>query len=569
MDGSSSVSVAGASDATRGGGGASGRQGQRGRGRGRSGGRGGGNLSSGGTRGRHRGGGQRRQNGDASFVSSADEHADQELLLGPANRKGQISLNHLLNFSLPPRLPPPSFVPRRRRGVHHTPFNKERFMNANWRTQANIAVDWDDVEQVVMVAQEDPSCPICLSKPVAPRVARCGHVFCFGCVLRYLDTDPTENDPRRGSDQDASRTKRNWRKCPICWDSITRHALRGVLYIRGQGTEVANGDSKSASPVRMRLVQRDTLPTIEQDETLRIASMHGLLPWDAHPHALNFSRLTLASRDRYVLHLRSELAALETAMKEARDWQSPEEIPYLEAACAIIRDKAQAVNDQWTANMEYAFRHMQSIWQEDRLASSVGKLAVSDATSEKDEAGKSSAPASTSSTETGNASTSTTSPRSSWQDASSNGTAHPFETFIHEEAGSTALMEVPVLQTSSLEKQTSTTAPILSVTDGSAPHPGDYYFYQSDDGRYCFIHPLYQRALKQDRASPKCMPDIIDVTPENTEESTMTEELRKRFKFLKHLPLGCDFSFIDIDLRGLVSAQTLSEFGGDCVTRTT
>jgi hypothetical protein len=87
----------------------------------------------------------------------------------------------------------------------------------------------------------------------------------------------------------------------------------------------------------MLVLPRDApLSAIAQDTSLRVGSLHGLLPWDAHPYALEFSRLVLASRDRYTLHLRSEMAALDTAIREARDWQSPEEIPYLEAAKMMI-----------------------------------------------------------------------------------------------------------------------------------------------------------------------------------------------------------------------------------------
>jgi hypothetical protein len=62
-----------------------------------------------------------------------------------------------------------------------------------------------------------------------------------------------------------------------------------------------------------------------------------MLPWDAHPDALKFSKLSLASRDRYKMDLDTELAALQTAVKEAYTWQSPEEVPYMEAAMSVIR----------------------------------------------------------------------------------------------------------------------------------------------------------------------------------------------------------------------------------------
>ena len=48
-------------------------------------------------------------------------------------------------------------------------------------------VNWDLVEQVVLKTTASvPSCPICLYPPKAAKVTRCGHVFCWPCILHYL-----------------------------------------------------------------------------------------------------------------------------------------------------------------------------------------------------------------------------------------------------------------------------------------------------------------------------------------------------------------------------------------------
>ncbi|KAI8048104.1 hypothetical protein BDF22DRAFT_703939 [Syncephalis plumigaleata] len=189
---------------------------------------------------RHR---SRRQgrNSDAVAQSNSSDpiREDATLIRTSANRKGQISLTHMLNFSLPPRQPSSLSGPRRRRG-NYTPFNKERFINANFRfvvrpsgdytvqaVDPDVPIEWTDVEQVIIVAEEEAVCPICLSKPVAPRVTRCGHIFCFSCILRYLATDTVEDDMRRKHEDGIGIAKRHWRKCPF-------NALRGVIFINGQ-----------------------------------------------------------------------------------------------------------------------------------------------------------------------------------------------------------------------------------------------------------------------------------------------------------------------------------------------
>jgi hypothetical protein len=60
--------------------------------------------------------------------------------------------------------------------------------------------------------------------------------------------------------------------------------------------------------------------------------------------------------------------------------------------------------------------------------------------------------------------------------------------------------------------------------DSNGKIADDFYFYQSDDGRYVFLHPIYMRALRQEYDdSPEKLPDIVQVTPLNYEESTVTE----------------------------------------------
>ena len=65
-------------------------------------------------------------------------------------------------------------------------------------------VNWDLIEQVVLKTTETvPSCPICLYAPKAAKITRCGHVFCWPCILHYL-----------------ALSDHAWRKCPICFEAI-------------------------------------------------------------------------------------------------------------------------------------------------------------------------------------------------------------------------------------------------------------------------------------------------------------------------------------------------------------
>jgi hypothetical protein len=57
-----------------------------------------------------------------------------------------------------------------------------------------------------------PSCPICLYPPTAAKITRCGHIYCWVCILHYL-----------------SLGEKPWRKCPICYESIVKKDLKSVV----------------------------------------------------------------------------------------------------------------------------------------------------------------------------------------------------------------------------------------------------------------------------------------------------------------------------------------------------
>lgn len=56
---------------------------------------------------------------------------------------------------------------------------------------------------------EVPLCPICLYSPIAAKITRCGHIYCWPCILHYL-----------------ALTDRTWQKCPICFEAVHKNELK-------------------------------------------------------------------------------------------------------------------------------------------------------------------------------------------------------------------------------------------------------------------------------------------------------------------------------------------------------
>ncbi|KAJ3058312.1 hypothetical protein HK102_010576, partial [Quaeritorhiza haematococci] len=92
------------------------------------------------------------------------------------------------------------------------------------------------------------------------------------------------------------------------------------------------------------------------------------------------------------------------------------------------------------------------------------------------------------------------------------------------------------------------------------PTDGMYYFYQAADGQHFYMHPLDIKIMKYEFDEYAKFPDRIEVDVISVRESTVDEDLRKRCKYLGHLPLSCDVSFCEVDLKGIVSDATLMAF---------
>lgn len=61
-----------------------------------------------------------------------------------------------------------------------------------------------------MFSTQSINCPICMDLPVTPKMTRCGHIYCWTCILRYLDVN-----------EELDITD-----CPICHARILKKELK-------------------------------------------------------------------------------------------------------------------------------------------------------------------------------------------------------------------------------------------------------------------------------------------------------------------------------------------------------
>jgi len=90
---------------------------------------------------------------------------------------------------------------------------------------ANL-VKWDAIHSVNCLVTDEVTCPICLSGYVAPRISKCGHVFCLPCLLRYFHVSV---EGKGGSNSDIL-SGRVGVKCPCCFEALYFDDLRRVSF---------------------------------------------------------------------------------------------------------------------------------------------------------------------------------------------------------------------------------------------------------------------------------------------------------------------------------------------------
>ncbi|KZT74957.1 hypothetical protein DAEQUDRAFT_720147 [Daedalea quercina L-15889] len=480
------------------------------------------------------------------------------------------SLNHLLNFTLPPRQSHHNqSLPRRTRrsNAHPAVWNKERFVNAQYRFVVNphgdytvhfadpdIFFQWQDILQVIVprtsaiasaagsgegTAQDEglTTCPICLSPPTAPRMTKCGHVFCFPCILHYLNT--------------ADNTK--WVRCPICFDSVHERQLKAVKWFDEvllvddvedslpQMSSSSSSDGLVATPrpgttVRMRLIQRPQITTLALPRSETWPS--DLLPphqapFHFLPDVFPFAKFMLATPAYLIQDLTKDLDDLVAERRMLSSMGDELGVTFVDAADAKLRVQIAKASALETPQLQEAVDNALQVQQQ------IHDRANLHDRRRRDEQARSSEPQ----------------PEEIPQEllASQNGG------YVPPSTPRSAVSIAPL--TPFAHSATPTRGPRQRRNiNPPPPSTSTYYYYQAATGMPIFLHPLDIRILFSHFNSYSAFPNTISVRVESYAESTVNDDLRKRCKYLGHFPEGADVVFVEADLEDVVGAEGLKNF---------
>ncbi|XP_074029402.1 E3 ubiquitin-protein ligase RNF10 isoform X2 [Leptinotarsa decemlineata] len=399
--------------------------------------------------------------------TEVEEHsAELGSVFLPGSKKQ--SLNHLLNFSYTPR---DSYQTQRvfKDGCKGSnsmlttkkhKYNKEHFLQANCQFVVNESgnykqylnnpddlVDWNLVEQVNIQVSEFPTCPICLYSPVAAKMTRCGHIYCWSCVLHFL-----------------SLSEKPTRKCPICFEPLYKSDLKSVValpYSTFNVTETITfklmkrlKGSLIAYPIDADVKEGDVIFNMSEKNVQDV-----------------YSKLLLAKKEDILLICSREYNELTKQLAEECD---STERCFIEEAITLLQEREVVLGSGSCC---------------DSLVGALTGLNIADKSNEL-----------------------------------------------------------------SVKTENSTG---ISGTQPSRYH----YFYQASDGQHLYLHAINARMLEHTYGSLEFGPKTLTGRILEKEGGSMTEDLRKRLRYLQHLPVTCQFEVAEIQLKQpVVNKETMEYF---------
>ncbi|XP_057213197.1 RING finger protein 10 isoform X1 [Triplophysa rosa] len=486
-----------------------------------------------------RGGGGDRQYGLTGGGRREEVVENRRAEFSPAQFAGpkKISLNHLLNFTFEPRGghlgsggDGHSCWGRRNKWGHkHKPFNKELFLQANCQfvviddqdyqahfTDPDTLVDWDCVQQVRINSHEVPSCPICLYPPVAAHMTRCGHIYCWPCMLHYL-----------------SLSEKSWSKCPICYEAVHSTDLKSVVAMETH--QYVTGDV-----ITMRLMRREkgslvALPSaqwIKVEEPIRFGDVH----------LSSYSKLLLASKGQVWGLLAEEREALQMQLSQEKD--DPQAC-FIQSALLMLQEREEGL--------------LKSRRKDDASAdiADMRKLSLCENPSPEVTCVKN---------------IQSCKPVLQYASAFDDEIQGAHEEKVEETAPRHVSEGAEEMPAGSVEdkpvEETSQSGQNEAGPPQNSNHGPYYYFYQAEDGQQMFLHPVNVRCLLREYGSLENSPQSITATVVEIDGQTVTEDIRRRHRYLSHLPLTCEFSLCELNLQPpIVSKETLDSFSDDLEKR--
>lgn len=365
--------------------------------------------------------------------------------------------------------------------------------------------------QVVASAKtQAASCPICLGELTAPRMAKCGHMFCLPCLIRYMHSDD-------GGEHTEQRRAR-WKKCPICWDGVYISETRPVRFYTGQEVD----PPREGADVVLRLLRRRPGSTLAMPrESADPVPQGEHIPWYFAAEVMDYARVMKGSEEYMLGQLDEAIQAVERLEKED-ELMFGEDAEWTGRAVRMLREAKEKVRGM--GNPPTTPKKPEQQRDDDTRASAV--------------VGK---------------------PPIEFRD-SDDGVPDMY-LLKHGHAA-------PTVHTASPSNPASTAQPgpiprtlheLRHRQHAEPPQPTEYLFYHSPPHYY--LSPLDIRILKSAFGSYSSFPSsLLPRVARAGPHLPIDDDLRRRVRYLAHLPRGAAVAFLECDWTDVVPARVLADF---------
>ncbi|XP_025416269.1 RING finger protein 10, partial [Sipha flava] len=389
-------------------------------------------------------------------------------------------------------------------------FNIKHFLIANcqfvvkfgkdysqWMLNQDEIVSWDCIEQIKMFSTQSIKCPICMDIPITSKMTRCGHIYCWPCILRYLDIN---------KELDITG-------CPICHSRISKKELQSVEII-------VKKECCVGQPITLQLMKRarnslQAYPISElRQNTYRLSDNIPLSVCESK-FSTSYSRILIGHKSQVLDILNKERESLVLLLD---NWETEDiEKKYIYEALELLSTREDLLINK-ESNSEIKSADLESIDY---------TLIPSQATP----------------------------PILKLQN-------------MFEIPGSS--YNAPnVLENNSSLKQENLIHNIQEINLNSKnghevlqkkPAKKDFYFYQAVDGQHIYLSAVNVEMLECMFGCLENSPQLITANVIEKQYLSMTEALRKRYRFLLHLPITTVFEWVELDLANIVNPETLFIF---------
>jgi len=316
--------------------------------------------------------------------------------------------------------------------------------------------------------------------------------------------------------------KARWKKCPICWDSVYISETRPVRWYTGQESPAP----REGDDVVLRLVMRQPGSTLAlpRDGAEALPKSEDI-PWYFAAEVTDYARIMKGSEDYMLEQYDEEIQDLQRQENED-ELMFGEEPEWTRKAMNAIREAKEKVEgighppaiakqpaEKKTKKQPIQFTLMDENAPEMYFVQNVSTSGLSLA----------------------------------------NGTPATDNVLANEES-----LGLPTFQPQAIPAHHETKN--HRIGQGEAHHPdAPYYFYQAL--LHYYLAPLDIRILKSAFGNFAAFPSTL--LPRVERVSTghiMDYDLRKRTKYLSHLPDGCEVGFLECNWTDVVSPEILSQF---------